>query len=155
MLRHVSAKAHSYDPAYKHNFHTIMCLFHESMKQIKKQRHTTLLAQRIKRDSNQQDLPLYIFPSFKIRDVLPMTFLFFWELENKRTRSDFLKTVFSNFLSGNENKNEKTLIDLQTQLQALHGYHHLLEADYKNWITALILSELRMLYSGTQFNSTT
>ena len=43
-----SKKAHSYDPAYKHNFHTIMCLFHESMKQIKKQRHTTLLAQRIK-----------------------------------------------------------------------------------------------------------
>ena len=35
-----SRKAHSYDPAYKHNFHMVICLFYESIKQIKKQRHT-------------------------------------------------------------------------------------------------------------------
>ena len=123
-----SRKAHSYDPAYKHNFHMVICLFYESIKQIKKQRHTTLLAKRIK-EILISKIYSYLFPSFKIRDVFPMTFLFFWELGNNRTRSVFLKTVFSTLLSGMRIKSDKSLIDLQTHLQALHGCHHWLEAD--------------------------
>ena len=78
---------------YKYSFHSLIQLFFQTLKQIKKQRHTKILAERIKK-AFIGNTYRYFFPSFIAEDILPATFLYFWELNKSNEQLQLFKSIF-------------------------------------------------------------